>query len=220
MVKNPNVRVAVCETQPVTTAGLKCLIDACEDLQFSAGYPCLAHIADIKADVVLIDKAFGMQAVVAWLAEARAADGPLAGVVWGNPITEAESLRLLQAGATGIVPKTAPPYTVLACLRTVATGQSWMQDSVFQPEVRQIRRSRSELTSRERQVLDLVEQGYKNRDIAMELAIRPGTVKIHLKHIFEKTGIRGRYGLALNGLKQKGLLLESAQVLSGGVLVS
>jgi len=38
------------------------------------------------------------------------------------------------------------------------------------------------------------------------LGIRTGTVKIHLKHIFEKTGIRGRYGLALSGLKEKGLL--------------
>src|SRR5450759_4765593 len=43
-------------------------------------------------------------------------------------------------------------------------------------------------------------------DIAARLGIRPGTVKIHLKHIFEKTGIRGRYGLALSGLREKGLL--------------
>ena len=56
------------------------------------------------------------------------------------------------------------------------------------------------------EVLDLVEQGMKNKDIAGQLGIRPGTVKIHLKHIFEKTGIHGRYGLALNGLKEKGLL--------------
>jgi DNA-binding CsgD family transcriptional regulator len=38
------------------------------------------------------------------------------------------------------------------------------------------------------------------------LGIRPGTVKIHLKHIFEKTGVRGRYGLAISGLKERGLL--------------
>jgi DNA-binding NarL/FixJ family response regulator len=65
---------------------------------------------------------------------------------------------------------------------------------------------RSELTSREQQVLELVEQGLKNKEIARELGIRPGTVKIHLKHIFEKTGVRGRYGLALTGLKEKGML--------------
>jgi DNA-binding NarL/FixJ family response regulator len=54
--------------------------------------------------------------------------------------------------------------------------------------------------------MELVERGMKNRDIATTLGIRTGTVKIHLKHIFEKTGIRGRYGLALCGLREKGLL--------------
>ena len=54
--------------------------------------------------------------------------------------------------------------------------------------------------------MELVERGLKNKDIASALGIRIGTVKIHLKHIFEKTDIRGRYGLALSGLKEKGLL--------------
>ena len=49
-----------------------------------------------------------------------------------------------------------------------------------------------------------------NRQIARELGIRTGTVKIHLKHIFEKTGVHGRYGLAVCGLKEKGLLLAPA----------
>ena len=54
--------------------------------------------------------------------------------------------------------------------------------------------------------MELIERGFKNKDIAQSLGIRTGTVKIHLKHIFEKTGIRGRYGLAISGLQQKGLL--------------
>ena len=65
---------------------------------------------------------------------------------------------------------------------------------------------RNLLTAREQQVLQLVEQGFKNKEIAVELGIRPGTVKIHLKHIFEKTGVRGRYGLALSGLKERGVV--------------
>jgi DNA-binding NarL/FixJ family response regulator len=68
------------------------------------------------------------------------------------------------------------------------------------------------LTAREQQVMELVELGTKNKDIAIALGIRTGTVKIHLKHIFEKTGIRGRYGLALSGLKEKGLVASGAGV--------
>jgi DNA-binding NarL/FixJ family response regulator len=81
-----------------------------------------------------------------------------------------------------------------------------MEDRVLQDSWQRDRGSRSELTAREQQVMQLVEQGFKNREIANELGIRPGTVKIHLKHIFEKTGVRGRYGLALTGLREKGLV--------------
>lgn len=81
-----------------------------------------------------------------------------------------------------------------------------MEDSVFRDSTRPEGYPRSELTAREHQVLELVEQGFKNKEIALELGIRPGTVKIHLKHIFEKTGVRGRYGLAISGLRDKGLV--------------
>ena len=121
-------------------------------------------------------------------------------------ITEAEALRFLQAGARGIIRKSADNPTVLACLRAVAQGRSWMQDSVFRDSSIQEVQARSDLTPREHQVMELVEQGYKNREIAQELGIRPGTVKIHLKHIFEKTGVHGRHGLALNGLRQRGVV--------------
>ena len=81
-----------------------------------------------------------------------------------------------------------------------------MEDCVFRDSIRQERYPRSELTPREQQVLEMVEQGFKNKEIGLELGIRPGTVKIHLKHIFEKTGVRGRYGLAISGLKERGLI--------------
>jgi len=139
---------------------------------------------------VLLGAAFGLPAV--WIEEGMQA--------------EAEALRFLQSGARGIIRKTADLNSIISCLRTVATGRSWMEDSVFRDSIRAERYPRSELTAREQQVLELVEQGFKNKEIALELGIRPGTVKIHLKHIFEKTGVHGRHGLALNGLRQKGVI--------------
>jgi DNA-binding CsgD family transcriptional regulator len=56
------------------------------------------------------------------------------------------------------------------------------------------------LTAREQEVLELVQLGLPNKDVALRLGIQPGTVKIHLKHVFEKTGVRGRHSLALAGL--------------------
>ncbi len=147
-----------------------------------------------------------MRAVLDWIHDLKLTDATPAITVWGVSMTEAEALRLLQAGARGIIRKTADLASLLACLRTVASGRSWMEDCVFRDSARQSGYPRSELTAREHQVLELVEQGFKNKEIALELGIRPGTVKIHLKHIFEKTGVRGRYGLAISGLKDKGIV--------------
>jgi DNA-binding NarL/FixJ family response regulator len=206
----PIKRVSVCDTQPVTAEGVRTLLAGSPDMAFAETSESLAQAMDLVRrtcpDVLMLDKAFGIQAILEWLTDLKANDLPTAIVIWGVSVTEAEALRFLQAGARGILRKTASIPVVLACLRTVALGRSWMEDCVFRDSARADRYPRSELTSREQQVLELVEQGYKNKEIAVDLGIRPGTVKIHLKHIFEKTGVRGRYGLALNGLKDRGLV--------------
>lgn len=210
--------VSVCDTQPVTAEGIRTLLNDMSGLRFDQGTDSLARARDILRDsapsVLMLDKAFGIQIVLEWLASTRSGTVDLTAntaiVIWGASITEAEALRFLQAGARGILRKTAEMSVILACLRTVAGGRSWMEESVFGELGRGERYPRSELTAREQQVLELVEQGFKNKEIALDLGIRPGTVKIHLKHIFEKTGVRGRYGLALNGLKQRGMVGATA----------
>ena len=202
--------IAICESQPVTAEGFRCILQNHPELEFVKATHSLPGADEIvkrmDPDSLLIDKGFGTQAVLQWLAENGAGSRRPAVVVWGNSITEPEALRLLQGGVKGIVRKGSEVSTILACVRAVAAGNNWMEDSLFRESPRMERYPRSELTPREQQVLELVEQGLKNKEIARELGIRPGTVKIHLKHIFEKTGVRGRYGLALSGLKDKGLL--------------
>jgi DNA-binding NarL/FixJ family response regulator len=189
------------------------MLNGVPDLKFLSALDSLAQAAEVvrkqRPHVLILDKGFGIQAILDWLVEIQAGEAPpvqTGMVVWGVSITEAEALRFLQAGARGILRKSARVQAVVACLRSVASGRSWMEDSVFRDSTRPDRYPRTELTAREQQVLELVEQGFKNKEIAVELGIRPGTVKIHLKHIFEKTGVRGRYGLALNGLRDRGLV--------------
>ncbi len=230
--------VLLCETQPLTVEGVRAVLSSTNDLRVTGVCENLALCREIsrrqRPDVVLIDKALGMQAVMDWIQDLRLAeqdlerlgnssfspnDAPIASqtrpmpkaIVWGVSMTEAEALRFLQAGAKGILRKSTAPSNMLNCIRTVVLGKNWMEDSVFREQPREDRHPRSELTPRETQVMELVEHGLKNREIARELGIRPGTVKIHLKHIFEKTGVRGRYGLALTGLRQKGVLSVERQ---------
>ena len=200
--------VGICDTQPMMIEGLESLLRQAEDIQVVGSatnlFSGLELVKTQAPSIVVIDKAFGLPSIMEWLANLRST-GTFA-VVWGISMNEAEALRMMQAGAQGVMRKTAEPSTVLACLRAVGTGATWMEDSLLGESEKSVRRSRSNLTPREHEVVELVEQGLKNKDIALNMGIRPGTVKIHLKHIFEKTGIRGRYGLALSGLREKGLL--------------
>jgi DNA-binding NarL/FixJ family response regulator len=203
--------IAVCESQPVTAEGLKAILAQREDITYLGRTDSLPSASEmvrqLRPDVCLLDKSLGSQAVMDWVANVRLlVPAGTEFVVWGVSITEAEALRFLHSGVKGILRKTADSATVIGCLQAVAAGSSWMAESVFREPGHVDRGSRSELTPREQQVLELVEQGMKNKDIARELGIRPGTVKIHLKHIFEKTGVRGRYGLALSVMRQKGTL--------------
>jgi two-component system, NarL family, nitrate/nitrite response regulator NarL len=215
---SPRLLVAICDMQPIVAEGLRSVLANREDVEFaeatetleSALQSVMARSGDRNPDVLLVDKSFGTQAVLDFLNQLRALQTHTNAVVWGLSMTEAEALRFLQSGARGILRKSADMSAVLACLRTVGSGRNWMQDSVFRDFLRTDRHGRSDLTVREQQVLELVEQGYKNKEIAMHLGIQPGTVKIHLKHIFEKTGVRGRYGLALTGLRDRGGLSMTA----------
>lgn len=203
--------VAACDTQPVTVEGLRAVLGACLDLDFAGATDSLEGVESLvralSPSLLLMDKALGLPGVLEQAARLRERYPRLSLVVWGVALTDAEALRLLQAGVKGVVRKTTDLQSILTCLRTVAGGSNWMEDCIFRESSRNGRRPHSDLTPREQQVMELIEQGLKNKEIARDLGIRPGTVKIHLKHIFEKTGVRGRYGLALSGLKEKGILL-------------
>jgi len=201
--------VAICDTEPIAIEGMRLLLNECEDLRLAAAETSLLGSLEIVRQhapaIMILDKSFGIYAVMDCLQRLRGSGSGVATVVWGVNLNETEALRMMQVGALGVVRKTASLPALLDCLRTVGAGNTFMEESVIQEADHTARGTRSTLTSRELQVVELVEQGLKNRDIGQQLGIRPGTVKIHLKHIFEKTGIRGRYGLALSGLREKGI---------------
>jgi DNA-binding NarL/FixJ family response regulator len=202
--------ILICDTQPMAVEGVRGLLARCDDLRF-AGAVCSLEAAfelirGMNPAAVMVDKSLGTVAITEWLHRLATAAVTTAPVIWGVGINESEALRLLQAGARGVLRRTSEPETLVTCLRSVTSGNTWMEDGIFGDTDKPIGSRRSQLTPREHEVANLVEKGLRNRDIARNLGIQTGTVKIHLKHIFEKTGVRGRYGLALNGLREKGTL--------------
>ena len=195
------IRVCACESQPIVLEGLRSSLAGVEDVEFIGSVDDLRAVFDFVAEespkVCLLDKAFGTKAVFQLVSDIKARAPETEPVLWAAEISEVESFRALQVGARGILKKTLPVDVILECLRTVANGNIWIESSVSNQFVGFInRRSTPRLTPREDEILSLVMRGMKNKQIAAELTITTGTVKVHLMHIFEKTGVKDRFELA------------------------
>ncbi len=163
----------------------------------------LAAIRELSPAVAVFDRAFGLEPLLDSITALRDSGAPTAPVVWGISISEADAVRLLQAGALGVVRKTCALSGVADCMRVAASGGTWVEEGLIAAAGRPPRGAPLRLTRREGQIMELVERSLRNREIAAALGIRIGTVKIHLRHIFEKTGVHGRYGLALSCLRDR-----------------
>ena len=93
--------VAICDTQPITIEGLQSLLRNCNDMHVvgtaTSLFSGLELVKDHAPSIMILDKAFGLSAVMDWLADTRSL-GTFT-VVWGVSMNEAEALRLMQAGA-------------------------------------------------------------------------------------------------------------------------
>lgn len=102
-------------------------------------------------------------------------------------------------GPEGMVLKTSDPGLLLECMDQVRKGDRWVDPEIAE-RTRQAkdRASRApSLTPRERELIELVRQGLRNRDIAAQLGVTEGTVKVYLHAIFDKLGVDNRTELAM-----------------------
>ncbi len=203
------IEVCACESQPIVVEGLRRSLDGVEDLRLVGAVSNPQELFDLIGEtspkLCLLDKAFGTKSVFQIISDLKVRSPETEPILWAAEISEVESFRALQVGARGILKKTLPVQIILDCLRTVAKGNIWIENSISNQFVGFInRRTTPRLTPREEEILTLVMRGMKNKQIADNLTITTGTVKVHLMHIFEKTGVKDRFELAMYGRKIRG----------------
>lgn len=196
--------IYVCENQPVLVEGLRWVLEKSGDLKLAGQASdlgvAIAELAGAKTDLFLVGQPFTAKSILPLLGQVREADLQIATVLWVGELSEMDSFRALQMGARGIVRKTQSPEILIDCLRTVASGSVYLEQALRSPAGNLPRRSGVlRITRREREIVEFVCRGLKNKEIAEALSITPGTVKVHLMHIFEKTGVKDRFQLALQG---------------------
>jgi len=203
-----SIRIVLVDDHPVVRAGLRALIDGCDDLEVVGEAATAAEasraVRELAPDVVLMDLSLG-DGVGGLEATARIRDGEGAPavLVLTTYATEADILRALDAGAAGYLLKDAPPEELFAGIRGVAAGRPALAPTVAETLMRRASSPAPTVTEREVEVLELLAQGLGNRELAKRLLVSEATVKSHLSHVYAKLGVDTRAGAVAAAIERR-----------------
>jgi DNA-binding NarL/FixJ family response regulator len=184
--------------------------------QSSTASEAVALIQESKPSVLLTELRFSGLDGLELLGQLPRISPETRAVVFTESLTERDVLESLRLGARGYAYKKIPTDQIIACIRRVAAGEVWLQTPqlevlihALQTRGRNRPMSSAQLSPRERQIIQLVLAGCRNREVAKELGISEKTVKNHLSNIFDKLGVGDRLEMALYVLDKKLLGTEA-----------
>jgi DNA-binding NarL/FixJ family response regulator len=194
MSNTTKIRVFSVDDHPLLREGIAAIIDSQPDMVLiahaSTGREAIQKFREHKPDVTLMDLRLpdlsGIDAMIA-----IRADFPEARIVMLTTFEgDVEMQRALAAGARGYVLKSMPPKQLTDVVRQVHAGRKHIPAEVAAHLAEHL--GEELLTERERDVLQHVAGGNRNREIGERLLISEETVKVHIKHIMEKLGASDR----------------------------
>lgn len=217
------IRVVLADDHPIVRDGLKKLLSLEDDIEVigeaSDGHEVLALVQALNPDVVVLDLRMpNMDGLSALSAFQNLTPKPRVIILTASE-DKNEFVQAMKLGCSGIVLKQTAPELIVKSIRKVYGGEIWLDSHTTAAVMRQFAspaellgieptraRERSPLSQREREIVGLVAQGYKNREMAEKMFISEQTVKNHLHNIFDKLGVSDRLELALYAI-HKGLHL-------------
>jgi DNA-binding NarL/FixJ family response regulator len=200
------VRVLIVDDDALMRAGLRGILDADPEIEVLGeagdGRDAAHRTRVLNPDIVLMDIRMPELDGIAATREVLSAFPHVRVVVLTTFEHDEYLFGALEAGASGFLLKRSRPEELIAAIHTVAAGDSLLSPSVTSRVIERAARHRApapnpgsgldDLTSREREVLELVATGLSNAEIAATLTIEESTVKTHTKRILAKLGLRDR----------------------------
>jgi len=203
-------RILLYSDEPILAKGLEAVLRQVEGFELLPTCTTVAGVIDQVAhtvpDLVLMD--LTSEITFAVLSELKHAMSSTKIVLWVNNISTELAFQAMGLGVRGILRRTLPTDLQVKCLQKVQAGELWFEKALTDSF---LCARRVALTQREGQLVTLLSQGLKNKEIATTLMISEGTVKVYLSRLFQKVGVKDRFELALFGLKN----LTTGQIPAG-----
>lgn len=199
-------RLLIADDHPFIIAGLEAMLRD-SDFQIVCravdGQEALEALPAARAEILLLDVSMPHRSGVDVLRTLRSRGDNRPVVLLTASLDDDLLLGALQLGVNGIVLKESAQEQLLECLSAVQAGRRWVEQDLLQKALLLTTNGAasadplSVVTTRERAVVELVAQGLRNREIASELGMTEGTVKVYLHRIYEKLQVTNRTELAL-----------------------
>jgi DNA-binding NarL/FixJ family response regulator len=217
--KKSTVRIVLADDHPIVRDGLKKLLQLEED--FEVVREVLDKVHELDPDVLLLDLRMPNLDGLSALQALQQTNKRTRVIILTASEDKNEFVQAMKLGCSGIVLKQTAPDLIVKSIRKVHSGEIWLDSLTTAAVMRQFStglegqggqgggkgRERSPLSAREREIVALVAQGYKNKEMAEKMFISEQTVKNHLHNIFDKLGVSDRLELALYAI-HKGLHLS------------
>ncbi len=214
-----NIRLLMADDHEIVRAGLRMLLQSQPDIEIVAevdnGRAAIVQARELQPDIVLMD--ISMPDVDGFEATRQIKRALPKTAVLALTMHESDEyfFKMLEAGASGYVPKKAAPTDLVAAIRTVCGGGVFLYPSLAKSLVRDFmgraqettgaRETLDGLTEREQEVLKLIADGSTNQEIADKLTISVKTVERHRANIMAKLNLHSRTELVKYAIR-KGLI--------------
>lgn len=203
------IRILVADDHAIFRDGLRKLLEVADDVQIvgeaSNGVECTKMLAKFKPDILLLDLRMPEKDGLGVLEEVNFDTLPTRVIVLTAAEDDRDVVRAMRLGARGVVLKQSASDLLLKSIRKVYDGEIWLDNRMTAEVIDAFkkssesgqRREKPLLSEREKEIVQLVAQGFRNREIGEKLFISEQTVKNHLHNIFDKLGVSDRLELAL-----------------------
>ena len=207
-------RLVIADQHPLVLRGLMSVLAAQRDFEIvascSTGASCLKAIRNLAPDVALLADSLPDVTASEILAIAKAENLPTRLVLFTSSVEQSDLTATIAEDACSEISKAASPDTLLQSLRLVTESIGPLPEP--SPQLAPTGNEASDanienvltvLTDREHEIMRLVAEGLSNKEIARQLNISDGTIKVHLHHIYRKLEINNRTVLAALALSQR-----------------